>query len=1003
MSNGTLIMQSPQQLLRLFLILVGVSFSFESGGQSLLAKIDSTHFRGIPRVVHYTKKEFNGDPQFWTMCQDKDGVLYFGNNDGALIFDGERWQKLSLPNNSSIRCLKISNEGVIYAGGFNEFGTIKRDEFGKYYYESLTKFLRVEDRNFENIWQIHEVEGNIVFRSFRLLIAFVKGKALTLPASGNFDYSTVVHNQLYIQDDEGLKHLDLRSLEFKLLFNRTDFNKEDLVNLLPGFNSNDFVILTKQGSVFHIDSSKHKTAFAEKLIPKQTNNLITCAIQSSSGRYYIGTLSSQVLSMEKIGNQLVISKAFPTLQDNTVLGLFESNEGNIWALLNNGIDCITTSSPMSLLFENASVYDALPDGNNLYMATNQGVFISVFNEETRIKGVNFQNINGLEGQAWSLQRFENQILCSHDRGLFTVSNNKVSKLPGIKGVWKVIEVKNKPGYYLACTYDGLFLLAYNKDTGFQIKHRLEGFNESSRDILQSDEPGVFWICHGYKGVFKIKIEETFKRVVSLEHFKDQNGLPSPFNVNVFKWNNQTLFTTNQGIFIYDQSKNRFVPHEFLTTLFGTTENVRKLFQYGDKTWFVHDDEIGYFLTSDKNPKLEKGLFLQLKGTFNPSMECIVPLNARYILIGTNTGLYSFDLAYDAGVKKSRTLITRVSYSESSKEIVSPLTQGDESRLKLPYNASSIIFNFSAPGFLEKNNVQYSYKIDGVDDAWSPWQEASVKEFTIFRAGHYVFHVKARSLLGEESDEAIYKFEIMPVWYKTIWAIIIYCIIGAVLIFLIAMLVKKKIQQEKEKTQAEEKEKRKVLELIIQRIKLEREKEQIMKDKDLLEGDVIQKSKELANYTMLLVKKRELLTDMHEELKELKDLVRNDASRQKLRDLIKRINTNLQDEEHIKVFEANFERVHHEFFTELKAFFPDLTQKELRLCAFVRMNLTNKEIASILNISVRGVETARYRLRKRLSLNHEEDMAEFLEKLYSSNNTPPQEEPQGNVSGHEEGV
>jgi DNA-binding CsgD family transcriptional regulator len=84
-------------------------------------------------------------------------------------------------------------------------------------------------------------------------------------------------------------------------------------------------------------------------------------------------------------------------------------------------------------------------------------------------------------------------------------------------------------------------------------------------------------------------------------------------------------------------------------------------------------------------------------------------------------------------------------------------------------------------------------------------------------------------------------------------------------------------------------------------------------------------------------------------------------------------------------------VHHEFFTELKAFFPDLTQKELRLCAFVRMNLTNKEIASILNISVRGVETARYRLRKRLSLNHEEDMAEFLEKLYSSNDTPPQEE------------
>jgi AraC family transcriptional regulator, chitin signaling transcriptional activator len=994
-------MQSPQQVLKLFIIVISISFLFNLRGQAQLASTDSTHFRGIPKVVHYTKKEFNGDPQFWAMCQDKDGVLYFGNNDGALIFDGERWQKLSLPNNSSIRCLRISTDGVIYAGGFNEFGTIKRDAFGKYYYESLTKFLRVEDRNFENIWQIHEVEGSIVFRSFRLLIAFANGKALTLPASGNFDYSTVVHNKLFIQDDEGLKHLDLRSLEFKLLFNRTDFNKEDLVNLLPGFAANDFIILTKQGSVFHIDGSKRKTVFDEKLIPKQANNLITCAIKSSSGRYYIGTLSSQVLSMEKMGDRLIISKAFPLLQDNTVLGLFESNEGNIWALLNNGIDCITTSSPMSLLFENASVYDALPDGNNLYMATNQGVFVSVFNEQTRLKGVDFQNISGLEGQAWSLQRFENQILCSHDRGLFVVAENKITKVPGIKGVWKVIEVKSKPGYYLACTYDGLFLLGYSRDKGFEIKHRLEGFNESSRDILQSDEPGVFWICHGYKGVFKIKIEETFKRIVSLEHFKDQNGLPSPFNVNVFKWNNEIVFTTNHGIFSYDQSKNRFVPHEFMTRLFGTNKNVRKLFQYGDRTWFVHDDEIGYFLSHDKDPKLEKGLFLQLKGTFNPSMECIVPLNARYILIGTNSGLYSFDLAYKADVKKSKTLITRVTYNESSQEVVCPLAFENGSQLKLPYNASLLIFNFSAPGFLEKMNVQYSYKIDGVDDIWSPWQEAPVKEFSIFRAGRYTFHVKARSLLGEESEEAVYEFEILPVWYKTIWAIIVYCIIGAILIFLIVILVKQKIQKEKEKTQAEEKEKRKVLELIIQRIKLEREKEQILKDKDMLEGDVIQKSKELANYTMLLVKKRELLTEMHEELKELKDLVRNDASRQKLRDLIKRINTNLQDEEHIKVFEANFERVHHEFFTELKAFFPDLTQKELRLCAFVRMNLTNKEIASILNISVRGVETARYRLRKRLSLNHEEDMAEFLEKLYSSNTTPPQEE-SGSNSAHEEG-
>jgi DNA-binding CsgD family transcriptional regulator len=222
-----------------------------------------------------------------------------------------------------------------------------------------------------------------------------------------------------------------------------------------------------------------------------------------------------------------------------------------------------------------------------------------------------------------------------------------------------------------------------------------------------------------------------------------------------------------------------------------------------------------------------------------------------------------------------------------------------------------------------------------------------------------------------------------VWYQATWAYTLYVILSALMVFAIVVLVKRKIRREREKTQEEEKEKRKVLELEIDRIKLEQEKEEIKKDKDLLEEDVIHKSKELANYTMLLVKKRELLSDIQEELKEIKEAVRNDASRQKLRELLKKINFNLADEEHLHVFESNFERVHHEFFTELKTNFPDLTQKELRLCAFVRMNLTNKEIASILNISVRGVETARYRLRKRLSLNHEEDMAGFLDKLSSA--------------------
>jgi AraC family transcriptional regulator, chitin signaling transcriptional activator len=955
---------------------------------------DSVHIQGTPRITHYTKKEFNSDSQFWAMCQDNDGILYFANNDGALIFDGEQWQTVKLPNSSSIRSLKVSSDGQVYAGGFNELGTIRKDALGKYQYHSLVNLLRSEDRNIENIWQIHEVQGHIVFRSYKMLIAVANNKAVTLPSSSTLNYTTVISDRLYVADAEGLKSVNLNSLEFTPIARLSELNDEEVISLLPGFRENELLVITRRGSLYTFDADVRKLKFWKKIIPANSKNLVTCAIRASTGNYYLGTLSDKVISLDASGKQ-INNEAFHNLQDNTVLNLFESTEGNVWVLLNNGLDCIDIKAPVSLVFENASIYDALVRNNRIYLATNQGVFITPdVRNMASVTTSDFEKIQGLEGQAWSAQYFEGKALISHDRGVFVVSaDNSFVKLPDAKGVWKVMPVKHKPGYYLVCTYDGIWLMQYDARSGFTIKHRLEGFNESSRDILESDESGIFWVCHGYKGVFRIKIEDEYKRVISVEHYKDQNGLPSPFNINVFRWNQEIVFTTNHGIYTYNAVANKFQPHVRLTKIFGVEQNVRKMLQHGNKTWFAHDNEVGYFITDDPEPKLQKGLFLQLKGSFNESMECITPVDQHHVLMGTNTGLYAFNLDYDATRRPAKTIINSVSYHHASNEIFCTLNTGPRAHQQLPYKTSGITFHFSAPGFQDRMNVQFSYLLENVDEDWSPWQEESSKEYSMLRPGKYVFRVKARSLLGESATESRYYLQILPLWYQTLWAYALYCVVGLMIVYGVIVLVKRKIQREREETQAEEKEKRKVLELEIHRIKLEREKEEIKKDKDLLEEDVIHKSKELANYTMLLVKKRELLSDIHEELKEIKEAVRNDASRQKLRDLLKKINFNLADEEHLQVFESNFERVHHEFFTELKTNFPDLTQKELRLCAFVRMNLTNKEIASILNISVRGVETARYRLRKRLSLNHEEDMAGFLDKLSTSSgeNLQPDEE------------
>ncbi len=935
--------------------------------------------KGTPRIIHYTKKDFQSDPQFWCMTQDHDGLLYFGNNEGTLIFDGERWGKVRLPNNSSIRSLKVAMDGKIYAGGYNEFGTIERDEFGNYHYKSLVELLRPEDRGFENIWQIHEAQGAIIFRSIKMMIILSNGKMATLP-SANYDFSAVVHNRLYFREGEYLKQLDVSSMELRKVAEMSVFKGEALLTLLPGFANDEVFAITKQGSFFRFNNSGEGAVLWQKFLAENSNNLYTSAIRGSDGNYYIGTLRSKVISIGREGERIEMKVAFDAVQDNTVLNLFESAEGNIWALLNNGIDCIDLSSPLTALYRDASVFDVKIFDEKMFVATNQGVLMSTTPSLANLSSTYFTAIDGLEGQVWSLQTFENRLLCSHDRGIFVIKGNTIEQVPGISGVWKIIPIRERPHQYLACTYDGIQLLEFNNGQ-FVVRYKITGFQESSRDILQGDEPGVFWICHGYKGVFRVRLDDEYERVLSLEHFKDDNGLPSPFNINVTRWKDAIVFTTNNGIFEYNNESGQFEPHSALNTIFGIERNVRQLREVGDKTWFIHDNEVGYFFTAENNPELQKGYFLQLKGAFNPSMECIVPLNEYTVLLGTNGGLYSFDLKFSAAAKLGTTRLSRVAYSVSGGQTIAASL--DQSILhRLPHDVAAVEFAFAAPSFQDKLNVEYSYWLEGAEGQWSPWNTVSRKDYSLLPAGTYNFHVKARSQLGEIAEESVYRFEILSAWYSSRWAVFCYVIAGLGVLAFAAFVVDRRLRMENAKKLEEEKKKRRVLELELQRIRLLQEKDAIKKDKDQLEEDVIYKSKELANYTMLLVKKRDLLTHMHDELKELREVVKNESGRQLIRDLIKKINMNLQDEEHIKVFEANFERVHHEFFTQLKANFPDLTAKELQLCAFVRMNLTNKEIASILNISVRGVETARYRLRKRLGLTQEEDMGHFFEKHHA---------------------
>ena len=148
------------------------------------------------------------------------------------------------------------------------------------------------------------------------------------------------------------------------------------------------------------------------------------------------------------------------------------------------------------------------------------------------------------------------------------------------------------------------------------------------------------------------------------------------------------------------------------------------------------------------------------------------------------------------------------------------------------------------------------------------------------------------------------------------------------------------------------------------------KQQLMNYKnERLEQDINNKNRELAISTMSLIKKNEFLNNIKNELKTTKD--------GNLSFVVKLIDKNLNNTDDWKLFEEAFNNADKDFLKKMKEVHPKLTSNDLRLCAYLRLNLSSKEIAPLLNISHKSVEVKRYRLRKKMGLAHESSLTNYI--------------------------
>lgn len=169
--------------------------------------------------------------------------------------------------------------------------------------------------------------------------------------------------------------------------------------------------------------------------------------------------------------------------------------------------------------------------------------------------------------------------------------------------------------------------------------------------------------------------------------------------------------------------------------------------------------------------------------------------------------------------------------------------------------------------------------------------------------------------------------------------------------------------------------------LLQKSKINREalaRKNLELEKENLENDLAYKNKELTTNVLFLLKKNELIHNVSDKLKKVRMNFKVE-NRKVVEDVIHELESASKGDTW-KEFELRFKEVHSDFYKKLMELYPNLTPGELKLCAFLRLNMSSKDIAAITFLSINGINIARHRLRKKLNIEQDENLITFLSSL-----------------------
>ena len=725
---------------------------------------------------YYTSDQYNANPQNWAIAQDQRGVMYVGNSDSVLEFDGQSWRSIHLNNGSFVKSIAIGPNGTVYAGGVGEFGFLQPDATGQMKFVSLLDKVPANDRKFADVWRILATPQGIYFSAYERLFRLNQDGSIKVwkPAS-NFGRAVYVLNSIYVKTrEQGL--LRMEGDKLTPIAGGAMFAK---IGVTDAISSDRDALIASPDGLFRLDSSGIVTPFPTAADAWFAKNLLYTVHVLPDGEIAAGTRKGGLALLSPEGALDRIISTANGLPDNYITYIFNDQQGGVWLATQNGL---ARFNPGLSRFDpgmglEGDVNSQARQGGSIYAGTTAGLF-----RMASATGLppRFERITGINNTVEALLPDHDELIVATEVGIFSVSGNRASvafQSSRPQPVYDVNASLRDPAVIYSAGKEGVLMLRRTGKTWTKAAEFAPPAEEF-RTVLE-DADGTVWATTR-DAIWRIDFS---RQPVLAKKFGAVEGVPAGW-VNARRLQGHVTFATSKGLLRFGESAKNIVPDTSLGDQFAGAKSPDVFDVFEDRAgnvWVTGAKYHGILLKQSSAYKWYP-MPLQsagIKEIFGMSLDD----DGTAWAASDKRVLYRWDRTLAGDPNKNVNVLTRLIRINQKDTLYNG--SGPFQSRRLPWHDNNLTFEFAAPFFEDPAAVEYQSRLEGSDRDWSPWSHQTSREYTHLPEGSYSFRIRARTPHGisiEQDTRSAISFSVAPPWYRTWWAYSAYAILFALVVW-----------------------------------------------------------------------------------------------------------------------------------------------------------------------------------------------------------------------------